>query len=344
MTACPPPGRLVDDELGRIATQYREAERLIGYARAVLGQVEAAALDVCAIPSKFDLDTAVGHQLTLLGKRLGWPRKHARARLLPVYGIECEGDECETLQPIAGACEEATWEDCDGPRYGDSFVRDIGLCEVPPLPIYGVPFDGSAPLPADVTPLPYGISCEGDPRAYAGPCDEGGHWVDCPPASGPGSIDLSATFAGPCDAGTWADCPQPGSVECEVGPGREVFDDDELYRRYLKARRYQVLGLYDVESLKAALRLIWGPEAFVADLRAGEVVVASGRALTKLEKTIAPLTAAVLPVAPGIRLGFHVDPGPILGIGFGWGHGCDEDAYGASVASGAKWLNPQYVN
>lgn len=221
--ACPAPGLLVERGIERIATQYREAPNLVGYMRAVLGLVEEAARTACAIPSFFDLDTAVGDQLTILGKRLGWPRCHCVCTAQPVYGVTCPG--VASPVPIAGLCEDATF-----------------------------------------------LACE------------------------------------------------------EVGSGELCLHDDAVYRGYLKARRYQKLRLWDVASLQAAARHLWGPTAHVADGGTCRVVVAPGRALTARELMEVPLAFRVLPLAPGVKPLVHYGAGLIAGVGTGWGGLCDGSA------------------
>lgn len=218
MTDCPVQGELVETEIDRIATQYREANRLIGYMRAVLGEVEDAARAACAIPNYFDLLSAVGEQLTFIGKRMGFPRCHCICAPTPVLGFSCEGVD-EPI-PIAGACEEATWLACHDSGAGD-------LC------IY----------------------------------------------------------------------------------------DDEAYRAHLMARRYQMLGLFDWASLRAAIQTVWGATAWIVDTKPGRIVIAPGRLLSKAERDRLPVTLRILPIAPG------VDPlmwlgGPVLGFGTGWAGAC----------------------
>ena len=217
---CTQPGELVAQELRRIATQYRESPKLLHVIRTYLRQVEDAIRAACEIPSFFDLNTATGDQLTLLGKRLGWPRCHCVCTVQPVYGIECEG--LQSPYTLVGFCED-------------------------------------------------------------------GIFVNC----GPGGV----------------------SEIC--------ITDDEIYRGFLRARRYQFLGLFDVESLNAAVRAIWGADAFVADAGVGRVVLTPGRELTALERALLPLVPRVLPVAPGVRQRFHLSGFPILGIGDGWGGFCE---------------------
>jgi len=216
---CPAQGALVEGALSRIATEYREAERLKGYMSVVLGQIEDIARTVCAIPSFFDIDTAIGDQLTLIGKRIGFPRCHCVCDATPVIGFECNPPG---LIPIAGFCEEATWAGCEGISY---------LC----------------------------------------------------------------------------------------------ISDDEAYRAHLVARRYQMLGLYDVESLEAALRAVWGASAWIPEARHGRVVVAPGRVLTTPETQRLLITLRAMPFAPGIGIAVHFGSAPILGFGQGWGGFCVGD-------------------
>ena len=108
MTTCPETGALVEQEINRVATQYRESPNLLGLMRAYLSQVEEAIQATCAIPTFFDLDTAVGDQLTLLGKRLGFPRCHCVCDVAPVFGFGCGTSPYE----IVGFCEGGTWVGC----------------------------------------------------------------------------------------------------------------------------------------------------------------------------------------------------------------------------------------
>jgi hypothetical protein len=229
--ACPATGDLVAIEIGRIATQYREAARLKAYMRAVLGLVEEAAIVTCGIPSAFDLGTAIGDQLSLIGKRMGFPRAHCACETAPVYGIACEGSS--PLVEIAGPCDDATWIDC-------------------------------------------------------------------------GAV-ITSTLR---------------------------IDDDTIYRAHLLARRYQMLGLYDIDSLTAAIRHLWGPAAWVPDAGHGRVVVAPGRALTTLETRLLPISFRILPVAPGLRAAVHLGTSALLGTGSGWAGSCDD----------GEWLCPVEID
>lgn len=217
---CPAPGELVAEEIGRIATQYREAHKFIALMKSALGEVEQAVIETCRIPEYFDLDTAIGEQLTILGKALGWPRCHCICDATPVYGF-----------------------------------RD---------------FNSAATL----------------------------------------------EYIGPCDEGTWIDCN-------DVGAGQICIDDDETYRRMLKARRYQFLGLYDIASLQTAAVELWGKDASILDSGGGEVIISTGRDLTTFERRSLPLFFRVLPIAPGIRTRVDIGPGLVAGFGAGWGGACD---------------------
>lgn len=222
MIQCPAPKDMVEERIDRILTQYRESPNLLGVIRTLLEQAEAAAIAICSIPSFFDIETAVGDQLTLIGKRLGFPRCHCVCVLPPVFGFQC----------------------------GD---------------------------------------------AYAGPY----------------------TIKGFCEVGSWINCRETGTSDV-------CIDDDEMYRGILMARRYQALGLFDADSLRAAARRVWGETASVSNLGRGRVVVAPGRALTGMEQLILPVAFRALPIAPGITALTSTAVGPVAGFGAGWAGFCSD--------------------
>lgn len=212
---------LTASELDKVATEYREATKFLGMVRAYLSETEYAARAACAVPNHFDLDTAVGDQLTILGKQLGFQRCHCICDAPKVFGFKCG--------PFA------------------SSDRIGGFCE-------------------------------------------------------PGS--------------TWAGCPPLGASDI-------CITDDEVFRGFVRARRYQVLGLYDIASLQAAARHLWGNAASVVSSRIGRVTLAPGRALSEFEMMLVPVAFRVLPIAPGIRGTIHYGTGPIFGFGEGWGGFCE---------------------
>lgn len=220
METCPEKTELVEQRVDRVLTQYRESPKLLHVMRVYLGQVADAALAGCTIPSFFDLDTAVGDQLTLIGKRIGFPRCHCVCNIQPVYGFECEG-------------------------YGDYQI--VGFC------------------------------------------DENGAWADCGP----------------------------------FGTSDTCITDDEMYRRFLKARRYQMMALFDIASLTAAVQHLFGEQAGVLSAGNGRVVIAPGRDLTAGEIALLQIYPRVLPVAPGIRIRFHFGATRVFGFGEGWGNFCE---------------------
>lgn len=223
---------LVETELSRIVTQYREAERLKAYARACLTEVASVASIICDMPRHFDLNTAAGEQLTFIGERMGFPRCHCVCAQRKVFG-----------------------------------------------------------------------------------------WSDCPP-------DPRYIIGGFCDDVTFIDCVNAGVDDvCLV--------DDEVYRGFLKARRYDMLGLYDLDSMQSALGLVWGADAWVVTSSGGAVTVAPGRDLTAEEDRQIQIVARVLPIPPGITLNIHRGALPIFGFGEGWGGFCD-----GSVLLCAETIDP----
>jgi hypothetical protein len=120
-----------------------------------------------------------------------------------------------------------------------------------------------------------------------------------------------------CAGVTWSDCRDPGISEV-------CIDDDELYRKFLYARRYQILGLYDRDSLTLALRHIYGPQAIIIAERPRKVVLAPMRELDRTELSVIQLVPRVLPLAYGIQARFHFGIRNPFGFGPGWGTWCEE--------------------
>lgn len=213
-------GDLVEVEVHKVATQYREATKFLSLIRAILSEGEGAAIKLAEVPSFFDIDSAVGDQLTIIGKWLGFPRCHCVCEAPKVFGFKC----------------------------GD--------------------FVGSDHI--------------------AGFCEPGSTWAGCPP----------------------------------LGNGEICISDDEIYRGMLKARRYQVMNLFDIASLQSAARHIWGDAASVVSSRVGRVILAPGRGLTAFETLLVPVAFRILPIAPGIKGLIHYGTGPVFGFGEGWGGFC----------------------
>lgn len=218
----PVPSELVEAEIDRVLTQYRESPNLLFMMRTYLQHVADLAPLNYQMPDAFHLDTAVGEQLTFIGRRLGWPRCHCVCVAQPVFGFACS-TEFSTSQPVVGFCEGGTWANCG----------DIGI-------------------------------------------------------------------------------------------GDLCIDDDELYRKFLQSRLYQIRTLYDFDSLTAAIRIFFGDAATILDQGKGRVVIAPGRELTENENAYLQLIPRVLPIAPGIRVRFHFGTElNVFGFGDGWGGFCE---------------------
>jgi len=96
----------VTKRAGLVRTQYRESTNLRWMINRLLTDVQEGADGLCSILNAFDLDTATGHQLTLIGRWMGWPRDHCTGRKLPVFGFACTGGECSGRGYIVeGFCE-----------------------------------------------------------------------------------------------------------------------------------------------------------------------------------------------------------------------------------------------
>lgn len=121
----------VDERLSRVATQFRESPIFLGIAETYLGALVEPTAVARAIPCYFDLDTAVGNQLTMIGKWLGFPRCHCVCRTMPVFGVsydQCGGEPPPGAFEIVGVCdEESSLIDCQDTVNSEICVRDDEL-------------------------------------------------------------------------------------------------------------------------------------------------------------------------------------------------------------------------
>lgn len=221
---------LVNERLGRLLTQYRESPKLIHMIRTYLTAIADMHLQVCELPSYFDIENAAGDQLTIVGKRLGWPRCHCVCDIQPVFGFDCEG-----------------------------VIEDYTV---------------------------------------AGFCDESVTWLNC-------GI---------------------------TGTGEICIVDDELYRKFLKVRIYQMRAFFDIESLERCLQILWGDEASVIASGFSRVVISPGRNLTNIEIALLQLYPRILPIALGVEVRFHFDKKEVFGFGQGWGGFCEPSTEADEIA------------
>lgn len=114
---------MVEERINRVLTQYRESPKLLHVLRTYLGAVADLHNQVCDLPSAFDIYSATGDQLTVLGKRMGWPRCHCVCDVQPVFGFECPGVTPD--QPLAGFCDpNSTWSGCGEFSNGEICISD----------------------------------------------------------------------------------------------------------------------------------------------------------------------------------------------------------------------------
>lgn len=259
--SCPTTQELVEERINRILTQYRESPKLLFLLRQRLGAVADVHRLTCDLPDLFDIDTAVGDQLTLLGKRLGWPRCHCICDVQPVFGFYC-ADEVQ-LRPVVG-------------------------------------FGGT------IETVPFGFACDGE--TVGGFCETFPvSWDGCD------LPDLSLAALG----STWE--------ECASGLSEVCLTDDEVYRRFLKVRRYQFTKQFDLTSFESCLRILFGNSASVIYSGQGRIVIAPGRDLSESEMLLLQLYPRVLPVALGIEIRFYFGDPRVFGFGEGWGGFCETD-------------------
>ena len=286
---CDDKAGLVEERIDRILTQYRESPNLLGIIRHDLGQIADIIIEangsrgfvsellsagdnvlsdeqqviisdpdcqpVPGMPEKFDIMTAVGDQLTIIGKWLGFPRCHCICQDIPVFGFSCD-------------------------EFTDFILSDSSY----------VLSDGDNLIITDN---------RGKPLK---------------------NIDI----VGLCESGSWFGCGEGGTADI-------CFNDDNVYRRYLLARRYQSRQLWDIDSLQAAAEYIWGNTATTMNMGGGRVGIVPGRRLSLTELIQVPVAMRVLPIAPGITPYISYNTGVIFGFGDGWGGLCEN----------SQWFCPQ---
>lgn len=123
---CRDAAEMVEERINYVLTQYRESPKLLHLLRTYLTAAAEMHNLICDLPERFDIRYAVGDQLTILGRRLGWGREHCVCDLQPVFGFECEG--YTSLVPIADLCDEnATWLGCAAGGIGTVRLSDDEL-------------------------------------------------------------------------------------------------------------------------------------------------------------------------------------------------------------------------
>lgn len=114
--------------------------------------------------------------------------------------------------------------------------------------------------------------------------------------------------------------------------GAQVFDDDAVYRGWLKARRRQInAGLslkYTRSELTQAAGEIFGASAVVVKEKPGVLTICLTRLFTDAEKRLLRLAGRVMPAPPGVRVEWAHADGVPFGFGDGWGENCTASFYG----------------
>lgn len=115
---------LIDERISRVLTQYRESPKLLHTIKTYLSQVANIHTAICDMPAHFNLNTAVGDQLTLIGKRMGFPRCHCVCDVQPVFGFLCGQDNQPGTRQILGFCQDASWIDCGNDDISEICIND----------------------------------------------------------------------------------------------------------------------------------------------------------------------------------------------------------------------------
>jgi len=120
---CETEDSFVEAGIDRVLTQYRESPKLLHVIRTYLRQLWQARNSICDLPEYFNLDTATGDQLTIIGKWMGFPRCHCVCDVAPVIGFPCAVD-VPGSRPIVGFCEGGVWLAC-----GEDGISEICITD-----------------------------------------------------------------------------------------------------------------------------------------------------------------------------------------------------------------------
>lgn len=240
---CPEDYELVDEIQKSLLTQYRESPNLILLLRTYLREVEKIYQIACGLPDLFNLETAVGEQLTFIGKRMGFGRKHCICSVKSIHGFDDQ------------------------------------------------------------------IICNNDNPFY--------------------------TYTGFCaSASNWLFCDDNIVDEIEI-------TDDEVYRKCLRIRSYQITNKFGREDLIDAAGIFFGENTTILDDRNGRIVITPGRVITNDEFGLLQVLARILPVVPGIKILFYLDTNPVTGMlsapagfGDGWSGFCETTIDDAPLITG----------
>lgn len=110
-----------------------------------------------------------------------------------------------------------------------------------------------------------------------------------------------------------------------------TFEDDALYRQFLKARVVSINAARSLQftrqDLIDAAGVLFGSEVVIVREGRGKLILCLTRFFTPQELQILHLAREVLPVPPGVALTWAHCDGAVFGVGEGWGLLCTSSFY-----------------
>jgi len=131
----------------------------------------------------------------------------------------------------------------------------------------------------------FGLECPTDPAPFNSGCNE-------------------ASVVGLCD-GAYFFCALSEREDYE-------FTDDDLYRRFIKAKNIKNRAIRlgeapDVGLITEIIQELWGEDAWVVNAGGGKIDVSAGRDLTDDEQCLVTLYGRVICAGPAIEIRVHCD-------------------------------------
>lgn len=139
----------VDDYLALVTTEHGDRPKYMASLRAGLEQILASATLVAAIETSFDIDTAIGVQLDILGQWIG----RSRAIAVPITGAYFTWDDTD-----ADGWDSGVWKDIYDPDSGLVSLPDDSYRVLLKAKIAANHWDGSIPGAYDVWAGAFGAS------------------------------------------------------------------------------------------------------------------------------------------------------------------------------------------
>jgi len=287
----------------------------------------------------FQLDTAVGEQLTFLGQNAGWPRTHCNAIEVLSFGFQRPYAFTDITDDTNFTGTGITWDSVNGYWVPDTFsgaaLETIVLDRIPSAQPFTVKISiiGNQSPGKELSELRFvttagtetvdlsgltSITTERELTYNIGSDEFERIEIDYIPDDAGYFKVTQIAVIGDNDA-------EPACVDVNIGdfcvagwpcggvtgPTIEdyTFTDDELYRKFIKAKLIRNRSNGNIVDLIKAAEEIFGAGVVYIEANSGATVTLGiTRALTEIEDSLEPLYSRALPIVRAVDLQFYIGP------------------------------------